>query len=157
MTNSFINLAEYSLVAGTVNDRALVLSFLETTYRELYPTQSDFGHLENTIERYFSLDTPVWFVSHRANADRYIACLWLGIALDQITGNRHPNIFLIYVDPAHRRQGIGRVLLERSETWGREQNYTHISLQVFTTNEPALTLYQQLGYRSHSLSMMKAL
>jgi ribosomal protein S18 acetylase RimI-like enzyme len=81
----------------------------------------------------------------------------LGIAIEQITGVRHPNIFLVYVDFAHRHQGIGRALMEMSETWAREQNYTQIGLQVFTTNQPALNLYQQLGYRSHSISMMKTL
>jgi GNAT superfamily N-acetyltransferase len=157
MSDPFVNLAEYSLVTGTVKDRHRVLSFLEHTYQELYPEQADFGHLESTIDRYLSLDTPVWFVSYPARSTSYIACLWMGIAIDQITGTRHPNIFLLYVDPSHRRQGIGRALMQQSEIWAREQNYTRLGLQVFATNQPALNLYQQLGYQSHSVSMMKTL
>jgi ribosomal protein S18 acetylase RimI-like enzyme len=94
----------------------------------------------------------LWFVT---TSSRKIACLWLGIAIDQVTGIRHPNIFLVYVDPAYRRQGIGRALMEYAQVWAKAQGYTQIGLQVFTNNQPAIDLYQQLGYQPRSISMMR--
>lgn len=154
----FENLTEYFPIEGTTRDRALVSAFLQTTYRELYPDRADFSHLEATVASYLSDLTPIWFVKHRHDSlGTNIGCLWIGIAIDQITGTRHPNIFLIYVDPAHRRRGIGSALMQQAEDWARSQGYPRIGLQVFTTNQPALQLYQKLGYQPHSISMIKTL
>ncbi len=158
-TYLFPERTQYQLELGASIDVATVLRFLETTYRELYPHQEDYRHLQSTVDRYFNQQTPVWFVADtkRERSDRKIACLWVGIAIDQITGNRHPNVFLIYVDPAYRRQGIGRGLMQHVEAWAKSQGYHQIGLQVFTTDRPAIALYQQLGYQSRSISMMREL
>jgi GNAT superfamily N-acetyltransferase len=154
--NLFPDRTEYQLMTGTAIDRALLWKFLRVTYQELYPQQADYSHLETTVDRYLSIDTPLWFVT-TTEPDRSVkvACLWLGMAIDQISGIRHPNIFLVYVDPAHRRQGIGRALMEHVATWAKTQGYTQIGLQVFTTNQPAIDLYHQLGYQSASVSMIR--
>jgi ribosomal protein S18 acetylase RimI-like enzyme len=152
------SLPKYQLVAGNVTDLATLLKFLQCTYQELYPHQQDYQHLHATVDRYFSANTPLWFVTiPDRNRAKKIACLWLGIAIDQATGIRHPNIFLVYVEPNHRRQGIGRALMEHAQVWAKAQGYTQIGLQVFITNQPAIDLYQQLGYESRSISMMRDL
>ena len=147
------NLTKYQLITGSAIDTATLLKFLQTTYQEIAPQQQDYRHLQSTVDRYFSAQTPLWFVTV-ANEQK-IACLWLGIAIDQVTGIRHPNIFLVYVDPAYRRQGIGRALMEYAQVWAKAQGYTQIGLQVFTNNQPAIDLYQQLGYQPRSISMMR--
>jgi ribosomal protein S18 acetylase RimI-like enzyme len=167
----FPHLTQYQLIAGKASDVATLVKFLQITYREISPQQHDYRHLQSTIDRYYSPDTPLWFVTttvseqeHRLAAPaasreraQKIACLWLGTAIDQITGKPHPNIFLIYVDPSYRRQGIGRALMEYAQAWAKERGYTQIGLQVFTTNQPAIDLYQQLGYQPRSISMMREL
>ena len=155
-TNLFLNSATYQLITGQGIDIATLLKFLQTTYQEIASQQQDYRHLQSTVDRYFSAQTPLWFVT-AANEQRTqkIACLWLGVAIDQATGIRHPNIFLVYVDPAYRRQGIGRALMEYAQVWAKAQGYTQIGLQVFTNNQPAIDLYQQLGYQPRSISMMR--
>ncbi|WP_310424223.1 GNAT family N-acetyltransferase [Chamaesiphon sp. VAR_48_metabat_135_sub] len=158
MTYLFPNLTQYQLATGNALDVTTLLKFLQTTYEELYPQQQNYQHLQSTVDRYFSSETPLWFVTTLdRNCSIKIACLWIGIAIDQITGIRHPNIFLICVDPPYRRQGIGRALMEHAEIWAKAQGYTQIGLQVFTTNQPAIELYQQLGYQARSISMMREL
>jgi ribosomal protein S18 acetylase RimI-like enzyme len=162
----FPNNTKYQLRHGEIADRAKLLSFLQITYQELYPQQQQYRHLESTVDRYLSSDTPLWFVMADFNdapaemlhpRDPNIACLWLGMAIDQITGIRHPNIFLIYVDPGYRRQGIGRELMRQAEVWAKLEGYSQISLQVFTTNQPAIDLYGSLGYEARSISMFREL
>jgi GNAT superfamily N-acetyltransferase len=136
-------------------DVAALLKFLQVTYQELYPQQQDYQHLQLTVDRYLSFDTPLWFVTNTSSTK--IACLWLGIAIDQVNGVRHPNIFLVYVDPAYRRQGIAKALLQNAEAWAKNSGYTQMGLQVFTANRSAIELYQQLGYQPRSISMMRAL
>ncbi len=86
-----------------------------------------------------------------------IACLWAGNAIDQITGDRIAHIFLLYVAPEHRRRGIATALMNLGETWALGKGFRAIGLQVFQTNTSAKNLYNQLGYQTQSLSMVKPL
>ncbi len=162
----FRNNTQYQLRNGEIEDRTQLLGFLQLTYQELYPQQQNYRHLESTVDRYLSNGTPLWFVTanrdenpedRQPQRDPNIACLWLGMAIDQITGIRHPNIFLIYVEPSYRRQGIGRELMRRAEVWAKLEGYSQISLQVFTTNQAAIDLYDSLGYEARSISMFRDL
>lgn len=150
-----ITVAPMRHVSSHTHEMTTLLKFLQTTYGELYPQQPDYTHLQSTVERYYNSQTPLWFVTAPAPQGAVeIACLWMGLAIDQVSGVRHPNIFLIYVAPTYRRQGIGRALLQHAQTWAKAQGYTQIGLQVFTNNQPAIELYQQLGYQPRSISMM---
>jgi ribosomal protein S18 acetylase RimI-like enzyme len=86
-----------------------------------------------------------------------VACLWVGNAVDQVKGDRHTYIFLLYVKPEHRRRGIGRALMEYLENWTRAKGDRQIGLQVFQSNTPALDLYHKLGYQIQSHWMIKTL
>ncbi len=158
---------DYRLQVGSTLDRALLVKFMQRTYQELYPI-SDSAHLAVTIEQYLSTQTPIWWVESSQgvstgslpssrSGQQPIAGLWLGNAIDQASGDRHAHIFLLYVMPNHRRKGIGAALVHHAENWARERGDQQISLQVFTSNQPALQLYQTLGYQTQSLWMVKPL
>jgi ribosomal protein S18 acetylase RimI-like enzyme len=51
------------------------------------------------------------------------------------------------VNPDHRRQGIGRGLIEAVQSRALAQGYRQLSLIVFADNNPALALYTALGFR----------
>ncbi len=143
----------YTVRAGSSLDRALLVKFMQKTYQELSPKQ-DFSHLALTVEQYLSRETPLWWVS---DSNAPVACLWGGTAIDQITGDRIAHIFLLYVAPEHRRKGIAKALMTLGETWAINKGLGAIGLQVFQTNNSALNLYNQLGYQTQSLSMVKPL
>lgn len=153
---------------------------MHRTYGELYPDR-ELGHLAQTVDQYFSNQTPIWWVECHKNSSEeaeispvlpsqqlnptsevqnlksVVGCLWLGNAIDQATGSRHSHIFLLYIAPEHRRMGIGAALVIHAENWARLRGDRQIGLQVFLSNQPALNLYQKLGYQSHSISMLKSL
>jgi GNAT superfamily N-acetyltransferase len=149
-------LPDYRLWQGSSLDRALLVQFMQRTYRELYPGQS-FAHLAQTVDQYLSPDTPLWWVKRDVStgSDRAIACLWLGNAIDQVRGDRHAHVFLLYVIPEHRRQGVGSALMQYAEAWAKQRGDHQIGLQVFQANQPALNLYTKLGYETQSLWMIK--
>ncbi len=159
-------LPDYTVRSGSTLDRALLVKFMQRTYQDMFPRQ-DFSHLSQTVEQYLSSDTPLWWVEHSVEKkqieikdifpSRPIGCLWMGNAINQITGLRHAHIFLLYVVPEHRRKGIGTALMQYAENWAKNRGDIQIALQVFQSNTPALNLYNQLGYQAQSLWMVKPL
>ncbi len=55
----------------------------------------------------------------------------------------------LWVEPAGRRSGLGLAVVEALLDWGAAQGATTAYLQVLADNTPALTLYEQLGFREH--------
>lgn len=158
-------LPDYTIHSGSTLDRALLVKFMQRTYQDMFP-QQNFSHLSQTVEQYLSQETPLWWVEYSPEQNeqvkdisntRPIACLWMGNAIDQITGLRHAHIFVLYVVPSHRRKGIGTALMEYAENWAKQRGDIQIALQVFQTNTPALNLYNRLGYQTKSLWMTKPL
>ncbi|MEO1430616.1 MAG: GNAT family N-acetyltransferase [Cyanobacteria bacterium J06633_8] len=157
-------LPDYTIRSGSTLDRALLVKFMQRTYQEMFPGQ-DCSHLSQTVEQYLSTETPLWWVEYSAEKQqpldifptRPIACLWMGNAIDQISGLRHTHIFLLYVNPQYRRKGIGTALMQQAENSAKQRGDTQIALQVFQTNKPAINLYNQLGYQTQSLWMVKPL
>ena len=150
----------YCIRTGSRLDRALLVKFMQLTYQELFPDR-DFSHLALTVEQYFSKETPLWWVDFLGDTESAspfpapIACLWAGNAVDQVSGDRHAHIFLLYVKPAYRRRGIGKALMRYVENWASARGDRQIGLQVFQSNTAALNLYHQLGYQTQSLWMVK--
>jgi ribosomal protein S18 acetylase RimI-like enzyme len=161
----------YQLRVGMKRERESLLQFLQRSYQELFPEQNDFSHLSVTVKQYFSRETPLWWVEPVVAAvpedatlvprsplvSEPIACLWMGNAIDQVEGNRYAHVFLLYVVPEYRRRGIGSALMRHAENWARTRGDRQIGLQVFQYNQPAITLYRQLGYQTQSLLMIKPL
>lgn len=146
----------FSIQLGTTADRYLLLRFMQRTYAELYP-QNDYYHLQTVIDQYWSAQTPYWLVTSLKNPEQTVACLWLGTAVDQVTGDAYTHIFMLFVYPEYRRQGLGTALLQVAENWADRQGDQQIGLQVFSHAQPALSLYEKLGYQPRALLLVKAL
>lgn len=62
----------------------------------------------------------------------------------EISG-RFPIVYNVYTEPAHRRKGLARAVMEAIHTWCREQGYRSIGLAA---SDEGKTLYESLGYRA---------
>jgi len=58
-----------------------------------------------------------------------------------------PGIFLedVYVQPAHRKKGIGKAFLKRLATLAVERGYGRVEWIVLDWNEPSIGFYKSLG------------
>lgn len=63
------------------------------------------------------------------------------------SGMKRGMLWVIGVEKAHRRQGIGRALTVRGLNWCREKGMETAALYVDSENTPALTLYRRLGFQ----------
>ena len=52
----------------------------------------------------------------------------------------------LYVDPAARRSGVGRTLLEAAHAFALEEGAVRVSLETAVDNHAAQALYESLGY-----------
>ncbi len=146
----------YQQRQGSTKDSSTLIKLMELSYQELFPKVKDLSHLSDTVKRYYSKETPLWLVEDITQPNHpTIGGLWLGSAVDQVSGQRYAHIFLIYIDPAHRRQGIAKRLIAIAQNWGQQRGDRLLGLQVFTNNQPALNLYQSLGFETRALLLLK--
>jgi len=60
---------------------------------------------------------------------------------------RRLHIETVVVCCKHRRQGIGRRLMEEAATWGRRHGAVEVVLTTWVGNDDAEAFYARLGYR----------
>ena len=62
-------------------------------------------------------------------------------------GLRFGYFFTRYVEPAHRRQGVGSRLLAEALTWFDEQGWDYLLAHTHATNDAARGLFERHGFR----------
>ena len=67
---------------------------------------------------------------------------WFG----RLDGRTRLGIFDVFVSPEHRRKGCARFLMAGIFRAARDHGYDDAEVQTATANEPALALYQSLGF-----------
>lgn len=70
----------------------------------------------------------------------------LSVARDPHPASRHVADVGLMVAAGHRRQGVGRMLLEAAVEWARGAGVSKLELHVFPWNEPAIRLYEAFGF-----------
>lgn len=144
----------YQMQPGSPLDRPSLVRLMERNRQELTGDVSG-PSMGTTVDRYLSYQTPLWWVWPEAptQGPDAVACLWLGQAMDPHNGQHHPYLLLLYVSPAHRRQGIATALLQVAHGWAKNRGYRQISLQVWMHNQPAQALYCKFGYQPEAILM----
>jgi ribosomal protein S18 acetylase RimI-like enzyme len=72
---------------------------------------------------------------------------WCDITPDPREGFRHSGVLGMGVLAEYRGRGIGRRLLDRTVREARAAGLTRIELEVFSSNQAAISLYQEFGFR----------
>ena len=62
-----------------------------------------------------------------------------------VSANGLTGLFDIMVDPARRRRGHARSMIDRLRGWAAERD-EEVYLQVAVVNRPAITLYRSMGF-----------
>lgn len=61
----------------------------------------------------------------------------------------HPSqvqLVSMWTAPTHRRQGVGRMLVNEVLSWARSRGAETLTLMVTSGNEPAIRFYERLGF-----------
>lgn len=86
----------------------------------------------------------------------------VGMIAAQLVTSTAEGAFSIWVEDVvvareRRGQGVGRALVNRALVWGREKGATRAQLLVDSTNAPALSYYEHLGWAKTSLEARRQL
>ena len=62
-------------------------------------------------------------------------------------GLPHGHVISMWVDPAFRRAGVGRMLIDALKSWAGSRGLPEFRLMVTRVNQGAITFYERVGFR----------
>ena len=142
----------YSVRAGRAGDTGRVLDHawkVHTEECEAFITEADeivltAEQLRGTLRRMREADNSMFLL---AEADKVVIGT-LSVEGGLYRKVKHNAVLGISVRREWRRQSVARALLEVAQRAARESGILRrLTLTVFETNEPAVRLYESLGYR----------
>ena len=68
-----------------------------------------------------------------------------GMAACVINGDE-VELYAVWVDPAYRRKGVGRALIDFGRAWSQTKGATQLRVGIFDDNPAALAFYRSLGF-----------
>ena len=130
----------------------LIKEFKTVRLRALEDTPSAFG---STYAKESQLSDEDWLERvttwNSAGSVCYIGmdksepCGIIGGYLDKNDWQR-ANVVSMWVAPAHRRTGLGTMLMDAVQLWARSHGAGELRLMVTSSNSIATAFYQRLGY-----------
>ncbi len=145
----------YSIQECKPNHAADLAVLAEKTFRQSYAALNTPQNLEHYIRQ--ALNEPLIFQELKDPHSHYYWITGDDIPVAYLKVNRPPahtepgyadglEVQRIYVDVAHQRQGLGRLLLQLAHTVARNQNLRYLWLGVWERNPQAIRFYQSLGF-----------
>lgn len=92
---------------------------------------------------------PEYLVLAVLDGDRPIGFAEIGLRRDYVNGcDTSPVAFLegIYVDPAHRKQGVARALVAEALAWARRQEVSEFASDALLENTASHAFHQAIGF-----------
>lgn len=131
-------------VRAATQDDLPELTRLFDGYRVFYRQPSDTAAAERFLRERFARKDSQVFV---APSDRRLSGFTqLYPSLSSVSMARIFVLNDLFVDPAQRRGGVGRALLETAHAFARSQGAARVSLETAVDNTTAQALYEALGY-----------
>jgi len=75
--------------------------------------------------------------------------------IDDISGETCGTIPLLAVSPKSQGLGVGKILIGYAENWAKDLGCRLLHLEVFANNKNAKGFYQNLGFQSETIHMIK--
>ncbi|GAA3964439.1 GNAT family N-acetyltransferase [Mucilaginibacter dorajii] len=128
-----ISIVDYQLVTGLFNQ-----------YRVFYKQVSDIALAESYIKNRLEHNESVIFVA--IDGDEPVGFTQLYPLLSSVRATKNWLLNDLFVDAAHRKQGIGEALLQTAYDFAKSHGATFIELETSVDNFTAQSLYEATGF-----------
>jgi ribosomal protein S18 acetylase RimI-like enzyme len=128
------------------------LIFKAARLRALQDTPSAFG---STYARESQFTDAEW-VARAARWEGDRGMMYMAIEADAVLGiagsyldeddPTRAHLISMWTSPTHRQQGIGRLLVNTLIDWARHYQARTLQLMVTSSNDPAISFYNRLGF-----------
>ena len=113
-------------------------------------------HMVEVFENIHNRENSEIFVAE-GERDRFVGYLFVGESRDMMTGLTFGFIYDIFVEEKSRGKRIGKMLMEKAESYCREKGFSRIALHVSAANDSAMRLYHRMGFRPEQMYLGKEL
>ncbi len=96
------------------------------------------------------------FIAEDADG-KSLGCIHLFLGSDYYNPEKHGHISDLIIAEGAEGRGIGRLLLEKGESWARERGFRWLTLSVFAQNVRARELYERMGFGEDMVKYVKEL
>jgi GNAT superfamily N-acetyltransferase len=140
--------------------------FVSRVATRLYPGPTKSPRDPEQMQSYFSALTPAdltrepgteAFVAVAKNAECPLGLLVIKPDFDYFTDHPRAYVEMLVVAEEAEGRGVGRVLMEHAEQWGRAHGCHEVVLDVFANNRSAIAFYERIGFAPDHLRMSKSL
>ena len=122
------------------------LAPLFDAYRQFYQRATDLELARRFLGERLQRDESIIFIAETSTG-AMCGFTQLYPLYSSLAGRRSWYLSDLFVDPAARRSGIGRRLLEAAHHFARETQASSVELDTAHTNQASQSLYESLGYR----------
>lgn len=160
-------MTDYTTRPATLSDCAAIQPILaegHAVHQEALPHiyRAAFRHTQEAIDwlaPYIEQDDKLLLVAEQQEqiAGVLLASIWEPPDRPHRIPRRFVHVNTLDVTAAHRRRGVGQILMREVERWAREQGLSEIELNVWAFNDKALRLYERLGYQAEYHHLLKQL
>jgi len=135
------------IVRATIND-VQVLAPLFNSYRTFYKQPADLKSAAGFLQERLEKEESVVFLAMADGLPAGFTQLYP--IFSSVSLKRAWILNDLFVDPAYRKRGVGKALLQRAREWGRETNSKWLMLQTQVRNFNAQHLYESDGWEKES-------
>ena len=124
---------------------AHLVNALFNQYRVFYKQASDINLAEEFIKERLENNESVIFLAI-ADDGTPAGFTQLYPLISSVKATKNWLLNDLYVDAAHRKQGIGEALIKTALAFARQQNAKFLTLETAADNQTAQSLYEAIGF-----------
>ncbi|MEL6132156.1 MAG: aminoglycoside 6'-N-acetyltransferase [Bacteroidota bacterium] len=114
---------------------------------ELWPDSLYETEYENTL-RVLGSDVETFFLAKEA--EQYVGFIYVNMRQDYVEGTEtSPVAYIegIYIRPPYRSRGLGKILVETGESWGKAKGATAYASDTELTNIDSISFHKRVGFQ----------
>lgn len=150
--------SEFGITLATLKDVAQVAP-LNDVYRQFYDQESDLDLASQFLTERLSKAESVVLLALDKASGKAAGFIQLFPSFSSVAADHTWILNDLFVDPAFRRQGLARSLMNAAKDFAQSTGAVRLGLMTAHTNTQAQALYESLGYvmdtdyRSYNLSL----